>query len=99
MYKQANDRYRDDLLGESSSHNKKQKKNGLFDDVFPRVISDTNVSNEYFRTEVFKAGYNMLKHNLSLSTIRDLNSTADTVTPVTFGEHMDHFWEKIRQKK
>lgn len=49
-----------------------------------------NVSHDDFKVAVFKAGYNLLKNQFTLSTAQELNTMVNETSPTSFGEHMDH---------
>lgn len=58
----------------------------------------TNVSGKDFRNLVFKAGYNLLKNQFTISTAQELNIIASNLNPTSFGEHLDHLAHHLLRK-
>ncbi|KAG2212460.1 hypothetical protein INT46_007997 [Mucor plumbeus] len=69
------------------------------DDLTPRATTAaTNVSGKDFRNLVFKAGYNLLKNQFTISTAQELNIIASNLNPTSFGEHLDHLAHHLLRK-
>lgn len=66
------------------------------DDLFYAAKPPTQFpSPSNFRYLVFQAGYNLLKNNISLRTIAELNHTAAYLAPTSLGQCLDHFSRQL----